>query len=242
MCWRSTAGPALSVGSVPRSATTGSRRGTHGRRRKRSEEPSVVRELPGRGWVRRRAFGQACQPRQVAVGQLAPDPPASLEGKILSAGDERIPVAAHGHLACLPAQPDRLSTTRTLADQITQIDDPGDAADSYIRQHRFQRGDVTVYIGDDGDLLKRPISWHRPSLSVPSPPAKSADTADEERLRLASSGPVTAAGGVQAAGRAGRCGGVAGLQALVRCRNSQDALVTAIARMAAQHAIAIQAS
>jgi hypothetical protein len=34
-----------------------------------------------------------------------------------------------------------------------------------------------VYIGDDGDLLKRPIGWHRLSLPVPSPPAKSAATA-----------------------------------------------------------------
>jgi hypothetical protein len=51
-----------------------------------------------------------------------------------------------------------------------------------------------------------------------------------------------AAGGAQAAGRAGRCGDLAGFQVLVRCRNSQDALVTAIARMAAQQVIAIQAS
>ena len=43
-------------------------------------------------------------------------------------------------------------------------------------------------------------------------------------------------------GPAGRPGGVAGHQPLVRCWNSQDVVATAMARMAMQHVIAIQAS
>ncbi len=65
--------------------------------------------------------------------------------------DVVVPVAADGELADLAADVGGPLRVGALPDQVAQAEDPRDPAALNVAQRGLERGDIAVYVGDDGD-------------------------------------------------------------------------------------------